>query len=169
MAALAVNIPFTPTFIGTNRDVWKEAFVGHLRELRFTHALTVSWNRGVSLAQAKKDLSLLDLRVNRKLLGPRFTTNSAERPLAVFVFEGLGIGGHLHAHSLWRISQRNLLKFSRMFPGERGGVWNCIVHSGSYKLDINDDPNVVAGYALKAQHMCSEADEMIWSRDFLRP
>ncbi len=86
----------------------------------------------------------------------------------MFVYEGLGPGGHLHAHSLWRLNQRRrLLPFMQIFPGERGGAWNRIIPSGSYKLAINDDPSVFAGYAVKSQQMRSAEDEMVWSSDFL--
>ena len=151
------------------RERWKQAMVDYHRDLGFTHALTLSWNRNVVLSVAKKHLKLIHRRVDRKLLGCRYNEKPRdERTLAVFVFEGLKTG-HIHVHSLWRVRDRqHLIPFARLFPAERGGIWNGIVRSGSYKLALVDDPHVFAGYALKGQHPSSDAQEMIWSLDFLR-
>jgi len=166
-----MNIVEPLSFTGRNRLNWKEAMVKHFHDLRFTHALTISWNRDTPLALAMDDLKALHGLVDRKLFGPRFHKRIAtERTLAVFVFEGFGLGGHIHAHSLWRIRRReDLLPFARLFPKQRNGIWNRVVETGSYKLAINDDSSTFLSYALKGQHMNSEADEMIWSLDFLRP
>jgi len=159
----AVQAPF--------RERWKRAMVEHYRDLGFTHALTLSWNRSVSLEMATFNLKLAHGIVDEELLGQRYHNKPRDqRTLAVFVFEGLGPGGHLHAHSLWRIRKReHLIPFARLFPGQRGGFWNDIVPSGSYDLDLIDDPDVFVGYALKGQHPSSDDQEIIWSRDFLRP
>lgn len=166
-----MNIVEEPSFVGSNRERWKCAYVEHLRNQRFNFALTVAWNKSTPLPLAREDLKVLDRLVNQELLGPKFHKKRPDqRTLAVFVFEGIGPGGHIHAHSLWRIKRRqDILPFARLFPGERGGIWNDIVVPGSYKLAINNDPDDFAGYCLKGQHMNSNADEVIWSLDFLRP
>lgn len=153
------------------RERWKRAMVDHYRDLGFTHALTLSWNRSVSLEKAKFNLKLVHGIVDEELLGQRYNKKPKDqRTLAVFVFEGLGPGGHLHAHSLWRIKRReHLIPFARLFPKQRSGFWNRIVPSGSYDLDLIDDPDVFSGYALKGQHPSSDDQEIIWSWDFLRP
>lgn len=144
--------------------------IQHLREQRFTHALTLAWNADIPLHVAREHLKALHGIVDGKLLGCRYNRKPLDqRTPAVFVFEGVGPGGHLHVHSLWRIGdRRHLLKFARLFPGERGGPWSRLAPSGSYKLAINDDPVAFAGYALKAQHMSSADREIVWYREFLR-
>jgi hypothetical protein len=150
------NTSVKPSF----SEQWKKAMIGHYRDLGFTHALTLSWNRSVSLERAKFNLKLAHGIVDERLLGQRYNKKPHDqRTLAVFVFEGLELGGHVHAHSLWRIRKReHLIPFARLFPDQRGGFWNEIVPSGSYDLDLIDDPDAFAGYALKG-----------WSQDFLRP
>jgi hypothetical protein len=163
-----MNIVDGPGFSGARCDVWKVSVVQHLLDLRFTHALTLAWNRKLTLDSAKADLARLHRRVDHELLGGRYHRKPVEvRTLAVFVFEQ--IKTHIHVHSLWRIqSRQHLIPFARLFPKERGGVWNNIVPSGSYKLAINDDPVNSILYALKDQHPNSDAGEIVWSRDFLR-
>lgn len=165
------NIPERPSFVGINRERWKRTMVEHFRDLGFTHALTLAWNKSRSHDDAVDDLKALHWRVDRKLLGRHFVERpSIERTLAVFVFEGLGPGGHVHVHSLWRLRKSaHLLPFARLFPGERGGIWNVIAEPGSYKLAIAHDWGDFVGYALKGQHMSSDAREIVWSGDFYRP
>lgn len=164
-----MNVASNPTFAALNQRGWKEGMIDLFRDQRFTHALTVSWNRDTPLPVATRHLKALHALVDRRLLGPRYARKPRDqRTPAVFVYEGLSQGGFVHAHSLWRVrDRRHLLPFARLFPGERGGVWNQIVEGGSYKLDLNDDPRVFAGYALKGQHPGSAEDQIVWSTDFL--
>ena len=53
------------------RERWKRAMVEHYRDHGFTHALTLSWNRSVSLEKAKFYLKLAHGIVDEKLLGQR--------------------------------------------------------------------------------------------------
>jgi hypothetical protein len=164
------NVPDRASFVGINRERWKRAMVEHFRELGFTHALTLAWNQSRSHDKAVEDLKAVHWRVDRKLFGRHFVKmSSLDRTLAVFVFEGVMPGGHLHVHSLWRLrSSAHLLPFARLFPAERGGIWNNVAPAGSHKLAIADDWSTFAGYALKDQRMSSEARQIVWSGDFYR-
>lgn len=164
------NIPDRPTFVGSNRERWKRAMVEHYRDLGFTHALTLTWNRSQPLDAAIRDLKSVHARVDRKLLGRNFNAKpQGDRTLAVFIFEALERGGKTHVHSLWRLSDRaHLLPFARLFPGERGGVWNAVAKAGTYKLALASDWSTFAGYALKGQHMSSDEREIVWSDEFYR-
>ena len=164
-----MNTADQPNQAAIRQDAWKNGMVETFRSCGFTHAVTLSWNRSVSILAATQHLKTIHGIVDRELLGCRYTSKSLhQRSLAVFVFEGTLPGGHLHVHSLWRIAEwRHFLPFMRMFFGERGGPWNRIVSSGSYSLSIADDPDVFARYALKGQHPDSPVDEMVWSTGFL--
>jgi hypothetical protein len=159
----------TCTDLLSYHERWKRSMVEHYRDLGFTHALTLAWNRNLALPVARKHLKLVHGIVDEELFGCRYHKKPRDqRTLAAFIFEGLGVGGHLHAHSLWRIKdRRHLIRFARLFPGNRGGFWNGIVPSGSYELTLVDDPTVFVGYALKDQHPWSDDQEVIWSLDFL--
>lgn len=170
LAVTVGNISDRPSFVTIHSDRWKRAWVEHFRDLRFTHALTLAWNRSRPFEEAVKDLKAIHTRVDRNLLGRRFSTLPvADRTLAVFVFEQIARRNRIHVHSLWRLrNSAHLLPFARLFPGERGGIWNEIAKAGSYKLALADDWSTFAGYALKDQHMLSDAREIVWSGDFYR-
>ena len=164
------NISEEPSFVGRNRVVFKEAQARFCAALRFTHVLTLSWNRDTRLEAAQGDLRRLHRRVDEELLGRRFYKLPSEaRSLALFAFEG--DRRSVHAHAMWRVpptppGTNRLLRFHRMFPGERGGVWNDIVPPGSYTLRIIDDHATAASYVLKEQHMNSEDRRTVWSTEF---
>lgn len=129
--------------------------------------LTLSWNRPLALRRARADLRALHARVDERFYGRRFfRRRPADRTLAVFVFEKCDT--HMHVHSLWRVPDRSkLLPFHRMFTGERGGIWNDVVPSGSYALSIIGDHGTAGGYIMKDQHMTSDDSLMVWSDEFL--
>lgn len=165
-----MNLEDNFNFTGKNRRRWKYEFIRYLSSMNFTHALTLAWNRNVGLDIGRSHLRDLHGIIDRELLGPKFNKRPKEmRSFAVFVFEGLPPAGHLHVHSLWRIPQQRHSHFAGLFPGPRNGYWNRVVESGSCDLDMTWDPTVFAGYAMKTQHMGSEANEIVWSHDFLRP
>lgn len=167
------NIRTQISFIGANRHKYREELNRFFANIGFTHALTVSWNRqtgsgtigSVGLEQARADLKSLHARVDRKLVGKQFHKLSDQRTLAVFMLEG--VGHNLHCHSLWRLKAPQVLPFARLFPDERGGIWNGLVPSGSYKLDIIDDARTVSGYVLKEQHMMADDRTVLWSDEFI--
>jgi hypothetical protein len=181
LVMIAGNIPDRPSFVGINRERWKRAMVEHFRDIKFTHALTLAWNCSRSLETAKKDLKKFHAMVDRKLLGRTFNQRpKTGRTTAVFVFEGVGPGGHLHVHSLWRVADRHHhLRFAKLVQGanvedkltgevERAAAWNKIAKSGSHALALMSDWRAFAGYALKDQHMSSDAREIVWSDEFYR-
>lgn len=148
---------------------WKAAWMKFLAGFGSTHAITLAWNRDVSPERARADIRDLLHRVDRKMLGPNFHRFAHElRTRAVFVLESVGY--NLHAHSLWRFGGGNLLRFNRMFPAQRGGVWNNIVGSGSYDIDMVNlygGDAEFTGYILKGQHPNSPSNEIIFSDEFV--
>lgn len=147
----------------------KEAWKDFIEERRFQMAITMSWNRSVSLERARKDIGGILRRIDRKILGSnfhRFPRNA--RTDAVFVFEGMGFD-HVHAHSAWRAPEGRWVDLGKLFPASRGGIWNDVVDSGSYKVEAmypdgrNDE---IVGYLLKGQHPNSDAFEMVWADEF---
>ena len=54
-----MNIVDGPGFSGARCDVWKVSVVQHLLDLRFTHALTLAWNRKLTLDSAKAKLTAM--------------------------------------------------------------------------------------------------------------
>lgn len=140
-----------------------------LDTFRFTHAITLVWNRSVGLARARADLRDLMHRVDRKLLGSNFhKVPSQYRTNALFVFEGYR-DDHVHVHSLWKAPHGKWFSLGKMFPQGRGGVWNDIVPSGSNKVEgcsYLGGNSEITGYALKQQHRFSEPELMVWSAEF---
>lgn len=142
-----------------------------LDDLRFSHAITLAWNRTVGLQRARADLRDLMHRVDRKLLGSNFhKVPSQYRTTALFVFEGY-MHDHVHVHSLWKAPKGKWFSLGKMFPQQRGGVWNDVVSSGSNKVEacsFYGGNAEITGYALKQQHRFSEPELMIWSDEFHR-
>ncbi len=151
---------------------WKPAMIRVVQSTRWSHALTLSWNVNASLEQIRKDTGDFIRRVEKKVLRCSRPEGLAQetRIKAFFVAEGMA-HGHPHVHSLWRCPPGKLLTFNRLFPGQRGGLWNRIAQKGSYDLDMvsffgsNDE---FAGYLLKGQHKDSDPGEMFWSDEFWR-
>lgn len=159
----------TPIVDTINQRRWKSAMADWLDDMRFTHAITLVWNRNVGLDRARADLKLLMHNVDRKLLGSRFNkVPSAFRTKAVFVFEGHR-SNHVHVHSLWKAPQGRWFSLGKMFPRNRGGIWNKIVESGSYDVEacsLLGGNAEITGYALKQQHRYSDPELMVWSDEF---
>lgn len=154
----------------TQRE-WKRELADWLGGMPFTHAITLVWNRSVDLPRARAHLAKLTHDVDRKLLGSRFHKTPAEfRTNAVFMFEGQR-DDHVHVHSLWQAPPKKWFEFGKMFPQNRGGIWNTVVPSGTYDaVHFSPDCNnaEIVGYVLKKQHVSSESDLMVWSSEFHR-
>lgn len=165
------NIKDEPSFVGRNRAAFKEAHARFSFAIGWTHALGLAFHRSeVPLPVVKSALRDLHRRVDEQLLGRRFyRLPPEERTLAMFNIEG--VPHNVHVHSLWRIPKgppgaNRLLRFHRMFAGERGGVWNDVVPSGTCKLTIMTDHAEAARYMMKEQHMGSDDQLTVWSTDF---
>jgi len=147
---------------------WKADLVDWLHDFGFTHAVTLSWNRTVTMGRARADIGHLLRRCDRALIGPKFNKMpSGERTQAVFAFEGTG-HDHYHVHSLWRAPQRKWFELGKLFGVERGGIWNDIVETGSSAVDPihhgrNDE---IFGYVLKEQHRFSDDRLLVWADEF---
>lgn len=149
----------------------KAATIEWLDGFRWHFAITLSWNLSLGLRRARDDLSRLMGHVDRKLLKSHFhTLPSDKRTEAVFAFEGMR-HDHVHVHSLWKAPGNRAWELAKLFPEQRGGVWNEIVGSGSYDVE---PCNWVGGnmetlsYVLKQQHRFSEPELMVWASDFHR-
>lgn len=163
---MSSNLPFHTDTISQSR--WKSEMVDWLHSFGFMLAITLSWNRTVTMPRARSDLAHLLRRIDRKLLHPYFhKLPSDERTLAVFAFEGTG-HDHYHVHSLWRAPQRKWFELGKMFGVERGGVWNDIVETGSCAVAPiqNGRNDEVYGYMLKEQHRHSNEQHLVWSDEF---
>jgi hypothetical protein len=86
------------------------------------------------------------------------------RTKAVFFFEHPD--SNLHAHGLIRVRRDQLLKLHRLFPNERGGPWNRLVPSGSYRLEMIDDVATTVGYLVKEQHLGADDRLTVWADEF---
>lgn len=154
----------------TLQSRWKDALIDLIALQGFTHAITLTWNRSVSLDRARYDLKNLHHRVDRRLLGARFHRKPEhERTKAIFVFEK--IDTNLHVHSMWRLTRQTYIQFNKLFPSEGAGLWNDIVPSGTYAVDIDNNigaDRAFAGYMLKGQHRFSDDREIIFSSEFHR-
>lgn len=152
------------------RARWKQAMFDLFHRQQFTHAITLVWNGKVPRARMREDLRRFHRRVDKAILGSRCEHYpKASRSRALFVIEGVE-EGHSHVHSYWRFPHGKLLAFNRLFPGQRGGLWNKLIRRGTYKVAMvsptcrNDE---FTGYLLKRQHEHSDAEDIIWSDEFL--
>lgn len=146
----------------TEQRRWKDGMVGMVCAQGYTAALTLAWNRDLSVQSATNDLKALHALIDRAFLGCRFHKKpTGDRTKAVFVFES--IGSHIHVHSQWAVTPARMSTFFGWFPGNRAGLWNRLVPSGSYKLDLISNRTAFANYMLKGQHMGSDPHEIVWS------
>jgi hypothetical protein len=163
------NVPVHADTISQPR--LKAATVEWLDTFRWNMAATLVWNRSVGMERARQDLKDLVARVDRKLIGSHFhKLRSDKRTQAFFVFEGLG-HDHVHVHSLWKAPKDRWWELGKMFFGQRGGVWNDVVETGSYDVEAcnwNGSNNEIIGYVLKQQHRFSDPRQMVWASDFHR-
>jgi len=157
-----------PTDTITQRR-WKTAMMDWLDDLRFTHAITLVWNRSVGLDRARTDLRDLMNRVDRRLIGSTFhKVPSQFRTTALFCFEGHR-HDHVHVHSLWKAPPGKWFALGKMFHRKRGGIWNDVVSSGSYDVEAcswHGGNAEITGYALKQQHRFSDPALMVWADEF---
>lgn len=154
----------------TQQARWKDAMLDVIARQGYTHAISLTWNRSVSLDRARADLQNLHHRVDRQLLGARFHRKPASlRTAAVFVVEK--IETNLHVHSMWRLTRTTYFKFNKLFPPGGGGVWNDVIPSGTYDLVMDNNigaDRAFSGYMLKDQHRYSDDREIIFSSEFYR-
>ncbi len=157
------NIQDETYFQVSNLTRFKAAYAELAFNLGMNYALTLAWNRDVPLSAAKGHLREMLARVDAAFLGRRFYRHPAnERARAMFVFEK--VETNIHVHGLWRMPSLKKIKLlGSLFPGERGGVWNEVVPSGSYCLTRIEDHHSAVGYMMKGQHMRSDDREMVWS------
>jgi hypothetical protein len=162
-----------PNFSERNLRRYKSDLIEFYAKQRFTHVLTLCWNadvrdprtrRKVSLEQARRDVGAMLARVDRRLVGTKFNRMSDRRTRAVFFFEHPD--RNLHAHGLIHVRRDRLLDLHRLFPHSRGGCWNKIVPSGSYRLEILDDVRTTVGYLLKEQHLATDTRMTLWADEF---
>lgn len=157
------NIQDEVHFQVSNLKKFKAAYAEWAFKLGMNYAITLAWNRDVPLSAAKGHLRKLLAHVDAAFLGRRFHRHPTnERARAMFVFEK--INSNIHVHGLWRMPSIAKIKLlGALFPGERGGVWNEVVPSGSYCLTRIEDHHAAVGYMMKDQHMRSDDREMVWS------
>lgn len=164
---MASNLPTYTDTISQRR--WKAAMMDWLDNFRFTHAITLVWNRSVGLDRAREDLKLLMREADQRLVGSRFNkVPSQYRTTALFCFEGQR-HDHVHVHSLWKAPPGKWFALGKMFPRKRGGLWNEIVPSGSYDVEAcswHGGNAEITGYALKQQNRFSDPALMVWADEF---
>lgn len=164
---MSSNLPVITDTISQRR--WKAETMNWLDGFRFTHAITLVWNRSVGVDRARADLRDLLNRVDRRLISSTFhKVPSQFRTTALFCFEGQR-HDHVHVHSLWKAPRGKWFALGKMFPRQRGGVWNEVVGSGSYDVEAcswHGGNAEITGYALKQQHRFSDPALMVWADEF---
>lgn len=176
------NIANDLSFVGSNRERFKDELIRFYAKQGFTRVLNLFWNadagdpraahtkqkikgRNVSIERARQDIGALLARIDGKLLHRNFHEEPKEkRTKAVFFIEH--VGSNLHAHGLIRVQRDQLLKLHRLFPSERGGPWNRLVPSGSYRLEMIDDVVTTVGYLVKEQHLGADDRMIVWADEF---
>jgi hypothetical protein len=164
-----MNISNISNIISNQHDQFKTELIDWIVSQDFTHGLSLSHHRSVSLDRATHDLKRLHRDIDRKLLGCRYNA-SPDRTYGLFIFEGHADIETLHIHSLLKVAPRNHAKFERLFaddlPPEQG-LWKRITPSGTHKLIANDNPYAAAIYLTKFIHMNTAAERIVFSHDFI--
>lgn len=142
----------------------RSAYARWLSDPTLNVAMTLNFNRPVSLANARGLIGQCFCKVDRKLLGARFTRRRDQRTTGLFVFEHLQ--SNLHAHGLLRISPRRLERFAELFPPSQRGLWSDVWPGGSQWTTGADDPAGFAFYMAKEQHASSAPETMLFLEDF---
>lgn len=154
------NQSFESRFNMTRRS----AYSRWLSDPTLNVAMTLNFNRPVSLANARTAIGQCFGKVDRKLLGTRFTRRRNARTTGLFVFEHLQ--SNLHAHGLLRVQPKRLERFGEMFPPTQRGLWSEVWAGGSQWTTHADDPGVFAFYMAKEQHASSAPETMLFLEDF---
>lgn len=168
------NISDDLNYAARNGAKAKDELIRFYARQGFSHVLTLCWNTDFLAARAglrgrlelaRQDIRELMARVDRRLLGTRFHTKPRDqRTAGVFFFEH--VDRNLHAHGLIRVKADRLLGLHRLFPDERGGLWNHVVPAGSYRLEMIDDVATTVGYLLKEQHIGADDRTTVWADEF---
>jgi len=164
-----MNISNIKNTISNQHDQFKTELIDWIVGQGFTHGLSLSHHRSVSLDRAAHDLKRLHRDIDRKLLGCRYNA-SPDRTYGLFIFEGHADIETLHIHALLKVAPRNHAKFERLFADDAPpdqDLWKRIVPSGTYKLIVNDNPYAAATYLTKFIHMNTAAERIVFSHDFI--
>ncbi|HTI66231.1 MAG TPA: hypothetical protein VL460_01650 [Caulobacteraceae bacterium] len=154
------NDDFKARFNMTRRS----AYSRWLSDPTLNIAMTLNFNRPVSLANARSAIGECFGKVDRKLLGRRFTRRRNDRTTGVFMFEHLK--SNLHAHGLLRVQHARLERFSEMFPPTQRGLWSDVWAGGSQWTTDAANPAGFAFYIAKEQHASSAPETMLFLEDF---
>lgn len=164
-----MNISNIKNNISNQHDQFKSELIDWIVAQGFTHGLSLSHHRGISLDRATNDLRRLHRDIDRKLLGCRYNA-SPDRTYGLFIYEGQADIETLHVHALLKIAPRNHAKFESLFADDvlpEQNLWKRIAPSGSHKLIINDNPYAAATYLTKFIHMNTDAERIVFSQDFI--
>lgn len=142
----------------------RSAYSRWLSDPTLNVAMTLNFNRPVSLANARKTIGLCFGKVDRKLLGTRFTQRRDDRITGVLMFEHMKTNPH--AHGLLRVQPQRLERFGEMFPPTQRGLWSDVWAGGSQWTTDADDPAAFAFYMTKEQHASSAPETMLFLEDF---
>lgn len=142
----------------------RSAYSRWLSDPTLNVAMTLNFNRPVTLANARNAMRHCFGKVDRKLLGPRYNRRRDDRTTGVFVFEHLK--SNLHAHGLLRVQPGRLERFGEMFPPTQRGLWSDVWAGGSQWTTDADNPAGFAFYMAKEQHASSAPETMLFLEDF---
>jgi hypothetical protein len=145
----------------------RSAYSRWLSDPTLNVAMTLNFNRPVSLTNARNAIGECFGKVDRRLLGTRFTRRRNDRMTGLFVFEHLK--SNLHAHGLLRVQPERLERFGEMFPQTQRGLWSDVWAGGSQWTTDADDPAGFAFYIAKEQHASSAPETMLFLEDFFPP
>jgi hypothetical protein len=127
-------------------------------------AMTLNFNADISLENARKAIGRCFCKVDRRLLGTRFTRRRSDRLTGVFAFEHLQ--SNLHAHGLLRVKPERIEEFAKLFPATQRGIWTEVWAPGSQWTTDAPDPARFAYYFTKEQRASSLPDTMIFLEEF---
>lgn len=152
---------FTSRYNRTCRD----AFAQWFDDPTFNVAVTLNFNsEAVDLPTARRAIANCFFRVDRKLLGTRFTGRRDARTMGVFAFEHLST--NLHAHGLLQVAPERIGRFADLFPPTQRGIWCSVWPSGSQWTTDAYDPAGFARYFTKELRADSDPNKLLFLSDY---
>lgn len=148
-----------PRFIGHDRD-FQQTFRGWIksRQQHYTHFITLASNNPMlRLDAANRLLREWDARMNREIVGPKWTKRPDERCCWIACLEGQASSLHWHIlfRPAWDLPENQVKRFDDKYPfGMEGLVadtWHDICKSGSTKTLLIESDGAIR-YTTKLMH-----------------
>ena len=126
-------IPKNPSWLVGRRE--RAGIIEMLERWHWTHFITLATNDMCSIERARRLVRSWDARMNRKMLGPKWTSKPDERLFAFYFPENPETNTHWHALVMLDSQLRGQwLKQHALLVEETQPIWRKLVPSGTSKV-----------------------------------